>query len=352
MRVGMERGRGANAKSVCRLVGSDTAKQSIDASWYTEYINDSCVPSPDNDLEGHVLGIDFDGVDGVSKQCSEASAKACAARTEIKCINDVQCELSVMQVCLSVCKVTHLLRAAGPGINVETLREHDVHLSNSLNDLLGCELCNSSCDQTTCGVRGGGLGLRRAADLVLPTLIASRVDSRVAVVSLIDEMFDDDLGELFTTTFDDGVKSAVRELKSRLSDGRATEIHTCLSEARERSSRNDLSIPVTKGDNLISPAAFVDPDEDNTTQGSLCAIVDRDIMDNSLEFHAQANSEPDVRRLRELSDDSTSHDWVFCVNPMYGPVLERDLYLTAIKLRLSASFFDNPFLCPKCRTLG
>lgn len=34
---------------------------------------------------------------------------------------------------------------------------------------------------------------------------------------------------------------------------------------------------------------------------------------------------------------------------MYGPVLERDLFLTAINIRLGASFFDDPFLCPKCR---
>lgn len=86
------------------------------------------------------------------------------------------------------------------------------------------------------------------------------------------------------------------------------EVDTCLSEARERCTRNDLNIQVLTTDNLIAPAAFVDPDEDNTTQGSLSAIVDRDILDKLLDVHVQAQSEPDVRRLRELSDSSTSHD--------------------------------------------
>ena len=115
--VGMERGRGDRAKSVCRLVGSTSAKENVDASWYTEYIRNSCVPSPENDLEGHVLGINFDDANGTSKQFLEASKNAFAARGAVKCMNDVQSELAIMQACLSVCKVTHLLRAAGPSID-------------------------------------------------------------------------------------------------------------------------------------------------------------------------------------------------------------------------------------------
>lgn len=254
-----------------------------------------------------------------------------------------------MQTCLSVCKITHLLRAAGPSINREFLHEHDVQLERSLNDMLGCQLSSTSCDQATCSIRAGGLGLRRAIDLALPAFIASRIDSRTAVVSLIDELFCDGIGELLTTTFDDGVKNAVRDLKNRLSDAHAIEVGTCLSEARDRCTRNDLNIPVLKSDNLIAPAAFVDPDEDNTTQGSLSAIVDRDIVDKLLVVHVQNQSEPDVRMPRELNDSNTSHDWVSCINPMYGPVLERDLFLTATKIRLGASFFYDPFVCPKCR---
>ena len=218
----------------------------MDPAWYSDYIRDSCLPAPENDVEGHVLGIDFDNVDGVSKQFLAASERACAARLEIKCINDVQCELSVMQACLSVCKVTHLLRAAGPWMDSEALRSHDVQLSNSVNDMFGCQLCNSSNVQTTCSMRNGGLGLRRAVDLALPAFIASRSDVRTAVFSLIDELFGDDAGELFTSSFDRGLKEAVDKLKGRLNAGHATEVDTCLAEARDRATRSDLNLP-TRG---------------------------------------------------------------------------------------------------------
>ena len=49
--VGLERGRGGRAKSVCRLVGSSTAKGIVDPTWYTDYIRDSCFAYPENDLE-------------------------------------------------------------------------------------------------------------------------------------------------------------------------------------------------------------------------------------------------------------------------------------------------------------
>ena len=129
--------------------------------------------------------------------------------------------------------MTHLLRAVGPWINRDSLREHDAQMEKSLNDLLGCQLNSVSCDQATCSVRVGGLGLRRAADLALPAFIASRVDSRAEVMSLIDELFGDDIGELLTKTYDDVVTKAVDNLKSQLSDANAIEIDTCLSEVRE-----------------------------------------------------------------------------------------------------------------------
>ena len=68
----------------------------------------------------------------------------------------------------------------------------------------------------------GGLGLKCAANLALPAFIASRIDSRAAVVSLMDELFGDDLGELLTTTFDNAITAAIGKLKSRLSDAYAT----------------------------------------------------------------------------------------------------------------------------------
>ena len=128
----------------------------------------------------------------------------------------------MMQACLSVCKVSHLLKAAGPSINLVALRAHDDQLKNTVNDLLGCQRDKLSGDQATCTVRSGGLGLRRAEDLALPAFIASRSDARAGVFSLVADLFPDEIGGLFTSTFDRGVKAAIDALKNRLSDGHAT----------------------------------------------------------------------------------------------------------------------------------
>ena len=57
----------------------------------------------------------------------------------------------------------------------------------------------------------------------------------------------------------------------------------------------------------------------------------------------------DVNRLSELRHESTSHDWVCCINPVHSPVIEPDLYLTAIKLRIGVPLFGESFECFRCK---
>ena len=101
-KVGAERGRGVDAKSVCRLLGSEEAKNRIYSSWHTDYILASSTPIPDNDLEGHVLGINFDDSEGFDKQFLQAVVDVTEAREKVNSIDHVPCELAVVQSCLSV----------------------------------------------------------------------------------------------------------------------------------------------------------------------------------------------------------------------------------------------------------
>ena len=227
LKAGLERGRGDKAKSVCRLIGPAEHKVMVHAGWYTDYIKESSVASPENDLEGHVLGIDFDNADGASVLFVESVRRAVDARKQTKNMDDIPCELAAMQGCLGVCKTTHLLRGAGLYINTPTLHGHGVQLKNSLADMLGCEISVESRTQTACGVRNGGLGLRRTEDLALPAFIASRTDSRNAVASLVHELFDDKLGDSCLNRFDVGLESAICKLKGRLSLGHANEVEAC-----------------------------------------------------------------------------------------------------------------------------
>ena len=58
----------------------------------------------------------------------------------MKIIDDIPCELAVMQACLGVCKVNHLLRAAGLHVGRSALYEHDVQMQDTLSDMMGCEI--------------------------------------------------------------------------------------------------------------------------------------------------------------------------------------------------------------------
>ena len=60
------------------------------------------------------------------------------------------------------------------------------------------------------------------------------------------------------------IAEATDDLESRLSDGHASEVDTCLLEAHDQGVRSGLHLPVCKGDHLISPVASTDPEENGT----------------------------------------------------------------------------------------
>ena len=96
-RVGAKRGIGERAKTVCRLIGPAEAKNAISPDWVTDYVASSVKQSADNDLEGHVLGIDFDDAQAASKQFVQASEVAAKARAKLSEMNDVPCEMVTLQ---------------------------------------------------------------------------------------------------------------------------------------------------------------------------------------------------------------------------------------------------------------
>ena len=65
------------------------------------------MPVSDDDLDGHVLGIDFDGDDGATRQFVQASRNAFDCRQKVHSMNDPACELTVTQACLGACKIVH-----------------------------------------------------------------------------------------------------------------------------------------------------------------------------------------------------------------------------------------------------
>ena len=107
-----------------------------------------------------VLGV---GIDGGSLQSqfesvAQAVRAACEALPEM---NDPAAELALLRVSLNSCRVTHLLRAAGPEVDLSDVSEFDEVIENALSVTLGGPIVGMALDRATCGVRDGGLGVRR-----------------------------------------------------------------------------------------------------------------------------------------------------------------------------------------------
>ena len=188
---------------------------------------------PDNDLEGHALGINFDDGNIVSLQFRQACKQTCDARDQLKSMGDVPCELSTLQACLGSCKINYLLHAAGNVISECELKNYDDLLAAGLGNILDCPISNLSSMQAACGIQSGGLGLRSAVDLALPAFIASRTDCKHYVQELICNFFNDDLGDKFMDSFNSEMDVAIQSLKNKLSVGAAVEIDVCLAESSE-----------------------------------------------------------------------------------------------------------------------
>ena len=56
----------------------------------------------------------------------------------------------------------------------------------------------------------------------------------------------------------------------------------------------------------------------------------------------------DVRRLRELRDESVNRDWMWAINPAHGTYILKKNFQTCIRLLLGAYQRDEPKICPRC----
>jgi len=83
-------------------------------------------------------------------------------------------------------------------------------------------------------------------------------------------------------------------------------------------------------------------------QARLARIVDAEAFDGVSEALSRAERWEHVRRIRELRDDTVSHDWLWAIGPGEGGCIEPDEYVTAVRLRLGANQSDEPLLCQSC----
>ena len=108
--AGAARGVGADAKSVARVLGPPG-----DADWATECVRRTCRVPGDSEA-ARALGVDFGTAGGPAQQFRDVADKVASAHDALQLLEDAPAELVLLRRCADVCKVTHLLRAAGPQV--------------------------------------------------------------------------------------------------------------------------------------------------------------------------------------------------------------------------------------------
>ena len=274
-KVGATRGCGSNVKSVARLVGQADAVRTHGDGWLTARVRDSCkLPGANSTV--HVLGVDIGDDRARNEQFQNTASVVSAGRHKIGLIGDAATELVLTRRCGDVCKVTHLLRAHGCKLQEEALNGFDSDLDTALALAAGGPLHQEALLQARLGARQAGLGVRAAADVVLPAFVASRLQARPLVLHLAEQLAGHGL---LPNCFDDRYNAELNNAKDKLAatltatrgERLVALLHTAAEDAQARAEALAAGRPLPRpslasantrdgSEALIVPAGGEDPE--------------------------------------------------------------------------------------------
>ena len=145
--------------------------------------------------------------------------------------------------------------------------------------------------------------------------------------------------------FDNKLAAGRRDLTARLTPARAQQadllIEQSLLERRSvndvfqlSSGRHETALP---GDSLVLPAGVEDPERDpQGLQAALTALFDDQTNTQLLLDLDTPDLQDRRRRLRELQDPSVSHDWLWQISRIHGPVVPREEFQLGLRPRVGA----------------
>ena len=181
----------------------------------------AAVVRPD-DKDNMCLGVALGGAGNRQKQFEKKCQLIKELHQRLDKVGDTAAELSLLAKCGGVCKVTHLLRAAGDEMMPHTslLKKFDDIQLGTLHRLFG-GMDDLSDEQAKLGVNAGGLGIRAARDVALPAVLASKIMAEPKVEFMLQQLriagliTDDRLLTRFRKGIDQAVESLCEHLKQR-----------------------------------------------------------------------------------------------------------------------------------------
>ena len=241
--------------------------------------------------------------------------------------------------------------------------------------------------------------MRRARDVALPAVVASRAMARAKVQQLDAELAKAGLlraGRLLGE-HDAAARRAVGMLRAELGGAEAAQVEGFVAEAADAAAAAWARRMDGKGGEAAAPraqwAAFAEdervapaggaeeplgggaaagsgpfgsgddgvdalPERPGAGGGSrltvtgvqrqLSILVDNSRLRRLVEGLEAAGRFSDMRRLQELRDPSVDHSWVRRLDFCEGPVLREDDYSLCLQLRLGASVVPDSYECPEC----
>ena len=110
--------------------------------------------------------------------------KTASIQDKLAELGDPQIELNLLRSCLSVCKITHILRCV-PSSSLGCFPSvFDSNLRNCLSRILCCSISDNAWSQATLPFRLGGLGLRESQRSSHPAFLGSCNSARILVSHL------------------------------------------------------------------------------------------------------------------------------------------------------------------------
>ena len=365
--IGGTRIAGGEFKSQARLIGSPGARSSVSETWHCGIVSATCrVASPADGPSGKVLGIDLDG-ETLGEQLRAATAHIDSIQKAILGIADAPAELALLRTSANVCRIVHLLRAAGPDLDVDALHVFDDAQDDTLGSLLGGALPSSCAERAACGVGEGGLGLRRARDLQFPAFLASRAEAQGLAEEFAQTLPHEIQERLFihwSHTTDAALEQWQRELTPATAAVALQALEEASTAADARCARFVGRLPASfdseAGDALakrvacalVSPAGLEDPEHPDAPgrqlQRRLVDLAAHERM-NHLRCRLVASGDwAGTRLLDDLQHPGTDHSWMWVLAASDAAVVHSADFADALLLRLGAPLIREVVPCARC----